>query len=348
MDDIVIKVDKSLLYDQPTRSKRLCWLGVALLVAFFMPIYKPGFSFGPIQEPSSFEFINISGLFKDGVPGILKFMLIWPLIAGLGAIISSIVNKGFPRSIIFMALGITPVIVLASASEFQSGFQVANNNFGSVATISGMISVAAWIALVAGTRSLHYVNNRAARIIAALGGVLYLASQFIPVNDVIPFIATFSAFGQDVFPGMKTSYIILCLGNVLFMLAVMTAAGFCITSFFKREIAQRLGDLAFLSIVIGVLVMIFSIALAMMFAPSQQQPDGFFMMFVTASIKTLCWVFGLFFLVPLGLADLVINLHKEQPQTIDVPDEPPQIAPQPDAKKDKVPDKDKPKPKFTF
>ena len=113
-DEIIIKTDSSGAFDDATRSKRILILGALLILGFVLPMLSLDIMTGDVVE-----FPNIERVFNASTPPLLKFMLLFPLVAGIIVIVVAIVESGIMRSLILIALGAVPFAIQALGNKTQ-------------------------------------------------------------------------------------------------------------------------------------------------------------------------------------------------------------------------------------
>ena len=278
--------------DERRRKGAIICLGIVLLTGFMMPVVHPG----------RLEFINITGLGERVLPGVLKFALIYPALAGIATIILAMAAKGVGRSTGLICTGLVfPLVLIASGNEAGAAMgRDAARMLDEVKLGAVILFDVAWLALFVGTRTLCWrPASRAAAVIAAAGGVLRLVSLFVPVRILfgksVLFVIPFELFDLEWRIGSAA---------VVSLLMVIAVAVHAILCWAIRKRAEALSRVAFwfLAFEFAPLFLVL-LAQAGSRLEGTQLIDGFLLVG-----KFACWILGLLLLVPVGVTDLIVNL----------------------------------------
>ncbi|HUT32645.1 MAG TPA: SHOCT domain-containing protein [Planctomycetota bacterium] len=248
------------------------------------------------------EFRNFTVLGEEGTAFLAKLLFLWPGIAGLVAIVLAFAMRNVVRSIILMALGIA-AFVLPLLDENVGGVRGLVVLLGPGASIALVCTLLGTAVLYAGCRSRCFRPwSRAAAIIGAIGGVVYIVSLVLPERS-----------GGDI--GIVQQFKMLDTRRVLVEGIVQLAAtGLAVVAsvlcFINIPLApkgQKVGRTAFwllfVSLLLGYYGMAFVTGLQGGDAPAELIPA-----ILVATLKMVSCVLGTVLLVAVGLADLIVNV----------------------------------------
>jgi len=252
-------------------------------------------------------FGNFQILGEKGAPGILKFHGLYPGLAGVAVIVLARAARGAGRSLTLAALGVVPVVVVAVSGDVrEAAMSLATEAMGFAVVVSLVFWLVAFTGLYAASRARFFrPASRAAAIIGALSGGVCLVHLVVPVLPsgigkielMVPF--KLMAHEEVVWLGAAR------LGSMGCMIA---ASVICIMNARRRPGAQRLAQQAVRLIWIAIAVVVggwFVTGLVSALASGQ---GGQLVGDVTRVLKMFCWMLGLVLLLPVGIADLIVNL----------------------------------------
>jgi len=285
--------------DEFRRRRRIRKLGIILLLGFLLPVLSPRTFEGGVRT----TFLNFEILGESSAPGLARFMFLYPGLAGIAVIILA-AYRGAARSVGLICVGILPLVVLALDPDVQEAASVLSSFPGARSIWAAVFSLAGCGGILAGIRALHYrPGSRPAAVIGAVGGGLYLVSLFLPVLPKemgrIAFLVSFKVFGQP-------SSIPLGLGMLGQMVCLMLASVICLMTLARMPAARELADGAFKFVIWSAVVYLLGVILQTLF--TMDGPASHFLCFLSVMVKVTFWVVGLFLLLPVGLADLIVNL----------------------------------------
>ena len=158
------------------------FVGIVLAVSFFLPILvpKPGWE----SVDYKLYFPHIQGLWWP-LPGSLRFLLFYPLPAGIAMILLAIYARGYIRPLGILGIALLPLIVsLGSDSGFTSDALVADSNIPAEdmqGTSIPFVAMFSLIGLFIGLRIQRGKPESAfGRVFAAICGGLFLLLLIIP------------------------------------------------------------------------------------------------------------------------------------------------------------------------
>jgi hypothetical protein len=314
-------------------SKVFITLGILLLVGFAMPIvtvpctprasagypFLP-YSLGPSTGDTSFktEFLNFTGLTETGVPDVLKVMLLYPFLAGIAMIVLGTAVRGMGRSIPVMVLGVLPILILLTAEDVRRGLEKLPSELVGTGAAS-ILAIVGWTGVFAGGLALRYQKtNRAAAITASVGGGLYLLYLLMPVTSgfsrdtTIPLLQPFQLFSQTHDREIPVSLALLGLCLIAQMGIMIAASMMALRYTFARNLRDKFTGSVFTLVwwimVVGGVMVLIVISKALAEVPSAILGEVVMPVFIIL-VKMGCWVGGLVFLLPIGLADLLLALN---------------------------------------
>ena len=273
--------------------------GIALLIAFVFPI---------IGE--EILFINISGLWERGVPFIARIEFLYPLLAGVALISLAKKGRSLGRAAGLLAIGIFPFLLLFVDSEVRAGLSKITQSLpGSGTTgLSLILSSLAAFAILAGAHASRVRPDQdLGAHVAVAGAGLYFITLFIPVGNQFPFLAPFkmmTAHDPTKYGVMFLSGFVALTCMALVILAALrcfrlpgAAAGRDKTgnAVIKLWFAQFYVYGAFLAY-----------ALIVNLDQARGESGTMILAFLTAIVKFVLWILGLYLLIPLGIAEFII------------------------------------------
>jgi len=110
--------------DEALRSRNILWLGIVLLAGFLLPMVIP------MGRETKVIFPNFLILGEEDAPALLKFMFLYPGLAGVAVMVLASTCQNIGRSVTLMALGILPFVLLAADEDVQRGLREMANALG--------------------------------------------------------------------------------------------------------------------------------------------------------------------------------------------------------------------------
>jgi hypothetical protein len=279
------------------------WLGAILLVAFFLPLYARH-----VLMP------NVLILTEKGGPAALKFLAVYPVLAGLATLALARTAKGTSRSLLIMAMGLLVLVLFYVSPQVRREVGGAP---GSPLSLGGIIILLGMIGTFAGSRARSFrpASGLAAGV-STVGAVLYLLALVLPTQPkevglvplAGPFIVMFGKQFGDTLPriaiglinlagmGMMIGASVLCLLNAT---ARADAAA-------RAQTAFRLWIWSLVALIVASLVPLVQAASGGEMSARESLSELLFM------VKMDLHVLGFFFLILLGAAGLVVDLSREQ------------------------------------
>ncbi|MBP7867054.1 MAG: hypothetical protein KA419_14015 [Acidobacteria bacterium] len=273
------------------------FLAVLLLAGFLLPLIEPR---------QGIVFLNIWLLLQEGVPGVLIFLALYPLLAAIGVFVLTNVLAGWARGAVMAGIGLLPLLMFLFEGGSQlKMFAIARPEaaFASVLSSLGMIG------LFAGGLAICFQReNLTAVWTGGVGGGLFLVSLLVPRGSSLETV------------GLYQPFLLMQAGGFMpFLVGFLTLAGlvclvlssvFMLLLTFSRPMNEEYGRksyrlaLAWL-VVTGVTLLMATVA------QSSEAPRGFggasFVFLLNMFLKLLLWVGPAFVLIPLGLADFLLE-----------------------------------------
>ncbi len=297
-------------------------LGIMLLLGFLLPVVVMRPNYGS-SSSLRVEFINFTGLAEPDVPVVLKIMLIYPALAGIAVLCVGLAVRGIGRGIPMMCIGMMPLLILMGADEVQEIFRSLPQEFIGTG-VAVVIALLGWLGLFAGGVALRYQKTyRAAAITAGVGGGLYLLHLLIPVTSelrghtTIPLIQPFMLLSDlsNSRGHIQGSALFFILFQIAQMGCMIAASIVALRFTFIADLRGRATGLSFLLLLGALACGALSVlgALFGLFSEASRAAEAIPTLF-TALLKMGCWIGGLMFLVPFGLADLLLAVHPQRPE----------------------------------
>jgi hypothetical protein len=309
-----------------TRRRRRCrWLGVVLLVGFFLPILDAGAKdwarsiweydkrgSGEVQTAPSMKvvFFLPTVVISGRASPLESLIVFYPLLAGLAALVIA----GLPwkaRAETMIGLGLPPFLFLAGFGVFLGGM--------------ALYFVGLWFLLIAGLAgisigSLARTNrpaSRAAHGIAVVGTVLTFLAFLLPVVPpkdgwgviALPFKLLAEERSESTCEGLAVLLIMCCL----------VAAGLvCLVNRRRLEpqLSIALARRAWRLVVAGILLMFLLLPPVALVVLARERTGAFALLVVsifTILVKACLLIFGPILLALFGAADLVVGEPEASP-----------------------------------
>jgi ankyrin repeat protein len=287
-------------------------IAIGLLIAFFFPVIV--LEDGTIRAAILNIEVFFSAYFGGGkIPPMILVQLIYPLIAGFFLFKVARWKPGLGKGLTLSLTGLFPFLLILSNDKFQEGFGQVTGRASHGGLSTGLIVLllaAATFLILAGAYAVRLnPGNKTAGFAAALGGAIYIAyliytfvGQYIFIQPYAP--APPPPTARTGAPGF-TLFGFFILFNLALMLVI---AAHCFLLTRKNTQKERMGKrIILLWFIQPFLVFAIIVHSLQSFSWGRGMAGfGFFVMAITAIIKITPWVLGLFLLVPLGLAELLV------------------------------------------
>ncbi|UCH93357.1 MAG: ankyrin repeat domain-containing protein [Candidatus Aminicenantes bacterium] len=305
---------KKQIYKKYDPTNTIIWtIGIVLLISFVFPIafYQNG--------TLKFTTLNIEALveFFFGEEEISNHglaLVLYPLLAGLLAILAARWKRGMARTLVLFAIGLLPFIILILFSlQVHQALEVMTGRSsilpgGILASIAGALALAATFAILAGAYAVQLNPDK--KIIwhtAAAGGIIYLILLLIPVNGQFSFILSFRIlFARDP-SGTGITVVFGLVTLIIYVIMIIIAFQCLILEGMKTNRVLTGKSIIILWLTMFFLLLGLAIYITFITAQSQGISSGdFFLFVITALIKFIPWILAPIFLVSLGTAESLL------------------------------------------
>jgi len=300
--------------EEMQRQSMLSRLGWALLIGGLLPVFV-----GNMADPT----VVFPNFQIQGQPGWLAFLLLSPLIAGVGVVIaSSFVPAPFRGAAALLMAGalIAPVAMAKGGDSFPEalGFmRVWMDSLSKGIPLAGLLMGLGWIALLGGARWRSFApGSLIAYGLATVGGGAVVLAWLLPLlpdaQGGLLVVMVLKTYGVKFWQGIVIILIIICH---------VVAVIFCVLS--TRGKATRsivnMNCYAVFLLSGAVIVPILVATGVEMYGTLQTGGQGLKLVVGTVgkllhSAKVGLWLGGALLLMPMALADLCAG-HVEQPKT---------------------------------
>ncbi len=310
MDEIYkpgpVKKPSTMLSDlaNPTRFI-LNSVGRGLIIAFFFPIFVIG------GGTFKLLFLNYLALESSQTGVMLKFQVLYPLLAGIAVLILVRQKPSPRRAAAFLGIALLPFLVLLFSEEVRMAFSTLGKNITGGFSI-GLQLIVSTLAVFAMLASAHTIriepNHRIAASLSLIGGGLYFLSLLIPVQGKFLFLEPFRVInlndpsGAGVFAAAGVAS--------LTSLALMIYAAVTCFQVQKQQrekqkeiMGRRIIKLWVWHLLVSAMAVFYMIFVAII----KGVPQGatLLVIFITALIKFVPWILGLYILIPLGISEML-------------------------------------------
>jgi len=286
------------------RQVRIAWLGFVLLVGFLMPVVvERGWPRRPALYFPNFELAGDVHL-----PGFLQFMAFYPALAGVMVTFFAFAGGRVPRSLGLIATGAIPFVVFAFADNVHAGLPRAMR---SGAASFGWAMLFAYVGSAGVFVACRWVRwrekNVLGPVLGAAAGVCYLLSLFAPVGRGGTWASL--GFGAVVRPMLRDETFLLGMCVVTQMACLVAASVICVGGFWlRRRSAAATARWAFGFLVASIIACTLGV-LAQIFPAIPAHLRGYAVLTgISLAAKLSACILGSLLVLPVGLADLVVNV----------------------------------------
>ncbi len=288
-------------------SYRVCAL--SLVLGFLLPILTP----------TGVIFVNFYVLGVSGVPGTVIFLALYPLLAGIATFVAASSARGIARGLTMAGVGFLPILVFLAEKGSALGDLIpvdTPSSFAAFITTISLFGIAA-----AGITLCHQRENNLAVWIGATSGGLYILSLLVPKASSVesmPIYAPFLAMkARGFLPlvaglGLLTAMVLLILSCVFLMLRA-----------FAKPANPDFGRKSFLMFMWAILALVATVFFGM---TATSSGSSFIYIFV-AFLKVFFWFMPGLILIPLGIADFLLELAVQTGEVEIAPEEAASHAP---------------------
>ena len=285
-------------------KKILLIIGIGLIISYILPIIVPDKT-GSIKV----VFLNIEIFSQIGVDKMIITQLFYPLLAGMLVIVLASANRSAVKALALIITGVLPVLVLFIAPEIREVL----DKF--LKESQGLIymGLAMFLALTGATFILSGAHaarvNPAIKIagfIAAIGAVLSLISNFIPIEGKFQVAQYVKLMTEDDLSGKGILFLYGLAGLMCIILLIIITLR-CFQLLFAERDKVRIGK----SIIHLWFVQLYIFgALYMYVIIATMNNSDYFLLLLIGSIlllvKIVAWIIGLYLLIPLGIAEFIL------------------------------------------
>lgn len=284
-------------------------LGIALLIAFFSPVIIPVASKGTQLFFLNIEFIsNNQG---KSIPGMLAIQMLYPLLAGIFLIFAAQWKRSVGKACALFAVGVFPLVLLIIDPQVQNGIDRIIGSLPQIANLGLVILfVGVSVSLILAGAYTVRINpqNKHAPHLAIIGGILYLISLMIPVGGKFPFTAPFSMMfsGDSSGAGYAFAFGFIHLVGLILMVSMVVCSLRLLGPASHREKTGKHIIILWLSALVLWSVSFLNL---MTYASITSAIGGSGLQTILSLVflKAFPWIFGLFHLVPLGIAEFMLS-----------------------------------------
>lgn len=304
-DELRPALDSVTPGEDPTDSL-LSKIGIGLIIAFILPLYA-----------RKLVFLNFEVLGERGVPDLVKFELIYPLIAGIAACVLAKKARTIGRGWLILILGLLPFLIALSDDSVQRAVGEILNNLPGAGTGGGnmLLGLVGILGMLAGAWAVKIkADLEPAALIAAVGGGLYLVSLIIPTKGQLPILAPFKMFSTRDYTGSGV-VAVSAIVTLICLALVIAAAVKCLL--LPKSVGDRSSQAgtairlwAWQFPVYGIF-MIYVIIVAS--GKGGADIGELFIAMALAIGKFFPWILGLYLLIPLGVAELLLGRPSSAP-----------------------------------
>jgi len=276
-----------------TRKVRLIVLGGLLLLSFLLPMVM---YVGEWQVLFFWDMVS-----APRMPGSMRFMVVYPAIAGLAVVLVSALAPVLVRGIVTIVCGVVPIIVLLADESIS---RTIGQSLGGANVFGLLFSAIAVTLLIVGLRLRRYRPVwLPAYVIAAVGAGMTLLYLVLPVTPEregrLPIIGPFNLFDRDK---------VMATFAVLSLLMQIGCAAVCLSTHprLKARAALTLTLLALILLIASVAMPVIGGMISPLVNNPNVKPEMFFA-FILLLVKFLLWIGGLALLLPLGVTDVVLG-----------------------------------------
>ena len=280
------------------RRRHITVLGIVLIVGFLMPTCVPTGMGG-----TTLTFPNITGLGSDLLGVTAKLWLLYPLLAGIAAIVLAVTTLPPKRGVVLLAAGLIPIIVSFADSDILASLQ--GEMMGAAMTQAGVMS----LLLLLGSLGV-YVGSRVrwyrptltySYYIGMAGGIALILFCFVPMHGTMVVAVPFQAMKDSVIGG---------LGMLIAVGLLLTAAIVSLVNTPNQNPsgASNFANIAFRSL-LGSWVILPATVIIAVGVQMMGMGGGFQFLFMAASgmLKGALWIGGVMLLTPMAGVDIMLG-----------------------------------------
>ncbi len=280
------------------RRRSIVVVGIVLIAGFLMPACEP-------TGMGGFEisFPNIAQLGSEFLGLTEKLMLLFPLMAGIGALALAATVLPPSRGIVLLVMGLVPVLVSFADSRVMSMFD--DSMIGdsiSQAGVMGLLLVAGSTGIYVGSRVRWYRPSKLYSYYFGLAGaVALLLFLCLPVGGTMLIVTPFQVIKESFFGGLG----MLIAVGLLLTSAVLSLVN---TPNQNPSGASRIASIAFRCLLGSWVIVPSTLILALVGQGLQMgAPMTFLLTIVLGFFKIALWIGGMLLLTPMGAVDIMLG-----------------------------------------
>lgn len=282
-------------------------VGRGLIFSFFFPVLVI------VEGTLKPEFLNIPVLGNSQAGLMLKFQVLYPLLAGI-ALLILVRQKSSPRrAAAFLGIALLPFLVLILSEDVRMAFSSLGKNItgGFSIGLHLIISSLANFGMLASAHTIRIeASHRIASSLAVISGGLYFLSLLIPVQGKFVFLEPFRALTLND-PTGAGILIVAGLASLISLAMMIYAAVNCFqiqkqeTSKHKEIMGNRIIRLWVWQYLVSGMAIFYMISIKIILGKSMA--GTLLVIFITALIKFVPWILGLYILIPLGISEMLLT-----------------------------------------
>lgn len=282
-------------------------VGRGLIFAFFFPIFVI------VRGSLKLEFINIPALGSSQIGLMLKFQVLYPLLAGVAVLVLVRLKSSPRRAAAFLGIALLPVLVLLLSEEVRMAFSSLGKDITGGFSI-GLHLIISSLAIFGMLASAHTIRieatHRIAASLAVISGGLYFLSLLIPVQGKFVFLEPFRALTLND-PTGAGILIVFGLASLASLAMMIYAAVTCFQiqkqerDKHKEMMGKRIISLWVWHLLVLGMAIFYMIFISIILGKSMA--GTLLVIFVTALIKFVPWILGLYILIPLGISEILLT-----------------------------------------
>jgi hypothetical protein len=286
------------------RRRRVALLGLVLLIGFLLPVLVVrGWPRVPALRFPNFELVDMDRPYPP-----LVFLSLIPAAVGIGIVVLVFTTRGWVRSLGLMVLGVVPLLVVVFYPQFCRDLSGVLYQKSGACWVLGLCYVG-WVGAVVASRAVRYrPGARCGPLMGAVCGILFLIGLFVPVPP------RWGGWSMPLlFPlGLMRERDTFLTGVALYgqVLALLGAAGsgllMGLTRHESRREAASRWSFGCAALAAGALTLaVFCRAILVL---PWHERSWILMTGISGVLKLACWLIPLFLVLPVGMADLLVDL----------------------------------------
>ncbi len=300
---------------QKLKRGGLIWLGIILLLAFFMPVVQPEYNnrtFSSTGQPEyTLKFPNIEILTSEqNIPASVRFGAAFPGLAGIVIIIAAAATPKLACGIIVTAIGLLAYASTLMGSNSQQAMNILPRGGAGNAMLIYILVLSGLTGLLAGAMAKrHRPGSALAAIMGILGGLMFPAGLFLPImpknsgSCVAMMPVNLMRMGNE---SATVTGAIIALGLLLWLIASVICL--CNIPGRRAGAARSMGTSSYVCLMIGAGALLLALMISVLGSIRNNEQFG---PAVLMMLKMIMWIVGLLMMLPMGLAAVAISLSND-------------------------------------